>query len=100
MRRDIKAVAEALEQEYDTVEDAAKAAIEAYQSVNKTRDQWIVVARILAGGPILSVGPWTTENQARKASQHLVSAHREPTEGTGMSILRMYQPDWVKKLDQ
>lgn len=100
MRRDIKAVAAALEQEYDSVEDAAKAAIEAYEKVAATRDQWIVVARPLAGGPCVSVGPWTTRNQADKASRHLVSAHRTETAGTGMAIMKMYQPDWVKKLDQ
>lgn len=99
MRRDIKAVAEALGREYDSVEDAAKAAIEAYESVASTREQWIVVARPLAGGPYMSVGPWTTRNQATKASVNIVSAHREPTEGTGIAIMRMYQPDWLDKLN-
>lgn len=99
MRRDIKAVAAALEREYDSVEDAAKAAIEAYESIASTRDQWIVVARPLADGPYLSVGPWTTQNQAAKASRSLVSAHREPTPGTGMAIIKMYQPDWITKLN-
>jgi hypothetical protein len=100
MKRDVKAVMQALDQEHDSLEDAAKAAIEAYESVAATRDQWIVVARPLAGGPYVSVGPWTTHNQASKASRHLVSAHNQPAEGTGMAVMKMYQPDWVKKLDQ
>lgn len=96
--REIKAVSAVLDTEFDDIEDAARAVIAALDEVRASRDQWILVARPLAGGPILSVGAWTTENQARKASQNLVSAHREPTEGTGMAIIRMRQPEWLANL--
>lgn len=97
--REIKAVTAALDAEYDDIEDAARAVITALDEVRATKDQWIVVARPLARGPIVSVGPWTTHNQASKASQSLVSAHTEPTTGTGMAVVKMYQPDWIDKLN-
>lgn len=96
--REIKAVMSVLEREFDDVEDAAKAAIAALDEVRSGKEQWIVVARPLAGGPYVSVGPWTTHNQAAKASQHIVSAHKEPTPGTGMAVMRMHQPEWIEKV--
>lgn len=96
--REIKAVTAVLDAEHDDIEEAARAVIAALDEVRSSKEQWIVVARPLAGGPYLSVGPWTTLNQAVKASTSLVSAHKEPTEGTGMTVMRMYQPDWLNKL--
>lgn len=96
--REIKAVTAVLDAEFDDIEEAARAVIAALDEVRASKDQWIVVARPLAGGPYVSVGPWTTHNQASKASQHLVSAHKEPTQGTGMAVMKMYQPDWLNKL--
>lgn len=87
-----------LDAEYDDIEEAARAVITALDEVRGTKDQWIVVARPLAGGPYISVGPWTTQNQAVKASKSIVSAHREPTPGTGMAVIKMYQPEWLSKL--
>ena len=100
MRRDLRAVMTALEQEYDDVEDAAKAAIEAYESVNGKRDQWIVVARPMRDGPYVAVGSWTTKNQAMKASRVFVSAHKDDTTGTGLIVMPMYQPEWVEKWEE
>lgn len=97
--REVKAVAAALDAEYDDIDDAARAVITALDEVRATKDQWIVVARPLANGPIVSVGPWTTHNQAAKASTSIVSAHKEPTDGTGMAVVKMYQPDWINKLN-
>lgn len=96
--REIKAVTAVLDAEFDDIEEAARAVITALDEVRSGKEQWIVVARPLAGGPYLSVGPWTTRNQATKASVDIVSAHKEPTEGTGIAIMRMYQPDWLAKL--
>lgn len=96
--REIKAVVEALSREFDDIEDAARAAITALDEVRVTKDQWIVVARPLAGGPDIAVGPWTTKNQALKASEEFVSAHKEPTPGTGKIIMSMRQPNWLEKI--
>lgn len=99
MRREVSAVMKALDSEHDSLEDAAKAAIEAYEEVNRSRDQWIVVAKPLRNGPLVGVGPWTTRNQAEKASESFVSAHRDSNEGTGMAVVKMHHTEWIKKLN-
>ena len=95
--REIKAVVEALSREFDDIEDAARAAITALDEVRVTKDQWIVVARPLAGGPYVAVGPWTTKNQALKASRSFVSAHKDDNSGTGLVVMSMNQPEWIDR---
>jgi len=97
--REMRAVARVLDSDMsDDAMDMAREAIEALDEVRVTKDQWIVVARVMAGGPYLAVGPWTTKKQAMKASESLCSAHKEPTPGTGMIVMPMNQPAWLDKL--
>lgn len=97
--RELRAVADVLSKEWDDVEVAAREVINALDDVRGTKDQWIVVARPLADGPYLAVGPWTTRNQASKAGETIVSAHKEPTPGTGRIVMQMNHPSWLAKLD-
>ena len=89
----------ALDHEYEDLADAAHAAAEAYEKVHATREQWIVIARPLRDGPIVTVGSWTTRTQAEKAEKQFVSAHRDSNEGTFSFVTRMYQTSWMQKLE-
>lgn len=97
--REVSEVKKALDREYEDLIDAAHAAVEAYEKVHATRDQWIVIARPLRNGPLVTVGPWTTRTQAEKAEKQFVSAHRDSNEGTFSVVTRMYQTSWMKKLE-
>ena len=97
--KEVAEIKKALDHEYEDLADAAHAAAEAYEKVHATRDQWIVVARPLRDGPIVTVGPWTTRTQAEKAEKQFVSAHRDSNEGTFSFVTRMYQTSWMQKLE-
>jgi len=97
--KEVTEIKKALDHEYEELIDAALAAAEAYEKVHVTREQWIVVARPLRDGPVVTVGPWTTRNQAEVAEKQFVSAHRDSNEGTFSFVTRMYQTSWMQKLE-
>lgn len=98
--REIKAVASILDPTLsDEAKDMAVEVIEALDKVRDTKDQWIVVARPLAGGPYVSVGAWTTKRQAMRATESFVSAHKEHEPGTGMMVMPMRHPEWLDTLN-
>ena len=99
VKRTVKAVMQVLEREHEDLESAAEAAVAAYEAEATKKEQHIVVARPLRDGPLVAVGPWTTRNQAERASQSFVSAHRDSSEGTGLAVLKMYHTNWINKLE-
>jgi len=99
-KRELVAVANILDPSLsDEAIDMAREVVETLDDVRSSKDQWIVVARLMANGPDLAVGTWTTKKQALKASECLVSAHREEAPGTGMIVMPMRQPLWLEQFE-
>jgi hypothetical protein len=99
-KRELVAVANILDPSLsDEAMDMAREVVETLDDVRSSKDQWIVVARLMANGPDLAVGTWTTKRQALKASECLVSAHQEETPGTGMIVMPMRQPSWLEQFE-
>jgi len=76
--------------------DLAKDMIEALDKAREDRDQWIVTARTMTGGPIVTVGPFSTMLQASKAMKKISFVDTEG-EGVGAMILNMKPVSWIDK---
>ena len=97
---EVKAVARVLDPTMsDEAMDMAREAIEALDQVRAGKDMWIMSARTIKDGPIINVGPWTTKNQALRATKQLAFAD-DPNEtpGLGVMVMRMRTPDWLESL--
>lgn len=76
----------------------AREMIEALDESRTERDQWIITARTLKDGPVVTVGPFNTKNAAMKAAKKLSFADNpESTPGLGMLIHQMKHPVWLDK---
>jgi len=62
------------------------------------REYWLVSARTMRDGPALTVGPFSTKNQAVKAASKLAFADDPAsTPGLGYLIHKMNPPSWLEK---
>jgi hypothetical protein len=97
---EIKAVARVLDPSLSEESmDMAREAIEALDKVRLNKDMWILSARTLKNGPILSIGPWTTKNQAMRALKQVAFADDpNTTPGLGAIVMRMRNPEWLESL--
>lgn len=76
--------------------DLAKDMIEALDKSREDRDQWIVTARTMVGGPIITVGPFSTMLQASKAMKKIAFVDPEGA-GVGAMFLNMKPVSWIDK---
>lgn len=85
----------------DVSEDAMELArniIDALDAARADREQWLVSARTMREGPTLTVGPWSTKNQALKAAGKIAFADDpNSTPGLGWLVHKMYPPGWLDK---
>ena len=70
--------------------------IEALDKAREDREQWIVTARTMVGGPIITVGPFSTMLQASKAMKKISFVDTEG-EGIGAMFLNMKPVSWIDK---
>lgn len=86
----------------DVSDDAlalAKDMIEALDKSREDRDSWLASARTMKGGPIVTVGPFSTQTQAMKAMGKIPFADDPATtEGLGAMIHKMHPPKWLEDL--
>lgn len=82
----------------DESKDLARDMIEALDASRVEREQWVIYARTLKDGPIITVGPFNTKTQAMKASKRIAFADDpQSTPGLGMLITSMRHPVWLDK---
>lgn len=85
----------------DQLEDAKVLAKEMITKLDESRqdvEQWILSAKTSSKGPSISVGPWTTKNQAVKAASKLAfDDDPNTTPGVGYLIHRLQHPVWLDK---
>lgn len=80
----------------DDAKALAKDMIEALDKAREDRDQWIVTARTMVGGPIITVGPFSTMLQAGKAMKKISFVDLDG-EGVGAMFLNMKPVSWINK---
>lgn len=82
----------------DDAKALAKDMVDALDEARSDRDYWLVSARTMRDGPALTVGPFSTKNQAVKAASKLAFAD-DPnlTPGLGYLIHKMNPPSWLEK---
>lgn len=73
----------------------ARDMIEALDDARQDREQWVASARLLHNGPMISIGPYSTKNQALKALGRLSAADSGPD--VGGLVHRMNSPAWLDK---
>lgn len=83
----------------DVSEDAKELArniIDALDAARTDREWWLVSARTIRNGPTLTVGPYSTKNQAIKAAGKIAFAD-DPAKfpGLGWMVHKMNSPTWL-----
>lgn len=82
----------------DDAKALARDIIEALDEARSDREAWLVSARTLRNGPSLTVGPFSTKNQAVKAASKIAFADDpNTTPGLGYLIHKMNPPSWLNK---
>jgi phosphoribosylcarboxyaminoimidazole (NCAIR) mutase len=80
----------------DDALDLAKEMIEALDASRTKRDMWIVSARTMKNAPVITVGVFSTKNQAMKAASTIPFCDDpEVTPGVGALIHNMKPPEWL-----
>lgn len=84
----------------DVSEDAKELArniIDALDAAREDREWWVVSARTIRNGPTLTIGPYSTKNQALKAAGKIAFAD-DPTQhaGLGWMVHNMKPPNWLE----
>lgn len=78
--------------------DLARDIIEALDEARQDREYWLLSARTLKDAPTITVGPFSTKNQALKAASRLAFADDPATTpGVGALIHNMKPPVWLDK---
>lgn len=77
----------------------ARDIIDALDAARADRDYWLVSARTLRNGPSITVGPYSTKNQAMKAAAKIPFAD-DPwtTPGLGYLVHNMKPPTWLDNI--
>lgn len=76
----------------------ARDIIEALDAARADREWWLVSARTLKDGPTLTIGPFSTKNQALKASGRVAFADDPATTpGLGLMVHKMQPPTWLDR---
>lgn len=76
----------------------ARDIIEALDESRADREWWLVSARTLKDAPTITVGPFSTKNQAMKAASRIAFADDPATTpGLGALIHNMKPPAWLDK---
>lgn len=82
----------------DDAKALARDIIEALDESRSDREWWLVSARTLRDGPAVTVGPYSTRNQALKAASRLAFADDpNTTPGLGYLVHMMKPPTWLEK---
>lgn len=76
--------------------DLAREIIEALDQARQDRDAWVVVARTMKDGPVLTVGPFSTVLQASKAMHKIPFA--DLGEGVGARLAPLRTTKWIDEL--
>lgn len=80
----------------DEAKEMARNIIDALDAARADREWWLVSARTLRNGPTLTVGPYSTRNQALKAAGRIAFAD-DPNQhpGLGWMVHNMKPPSWL-----
>lgn len=83
----------------DDAKDLARDIIDALDEARSDREWWLVSARTIKDGPSITVGPYSTRNQAVKAASKIAFADDpNTTPGLGYLVHKMNPPSWLDKL--
>ena len=97
---EVKLVAQILDSEAsDEAREMAKEIIEVIDKSRTNLEQWVLSFKVSAKSPVITVGPWTTKNQALKATK-LICFDDDPmtTPGVGWYVHKMNTPTWLASL--
>ena len=80
----------------DDAKALARDIIDALDAARADREWWLVSARTIRDGPAITVGPYSTKNQAMRAAQKIAFAD-DPmtTPGLGYLVYKMNPPAWL-----
>jgi hypothetical protein len=82
----------------DDAKSLARDIIDALDEARSDREWWLVSARTLKDGPSITVGPYSTRNQALKAASRIAFADDPATTpGLGYLVHMMKPPSWLDR---
>jgi len=80
----------------DDAKELARNIIDALDAMRADREWWLVSARTLRNGPTLTVGPYSTKNQALKAAAKISFADDpDKVPGLGWIVHNMKPAAWL-----